>query len=503
MRRIGRYEICGLLGKGAMSTVYKARLPVIGKMVALKVLRPHPHLVSQLGMAALRQRFTAEAVTMARLHHPHLAEVWDFDEFAGQPVFVMEYFCNNLGLLIGETYRVENPSRPLPVPQTIHYGRQILEGLACLHQAEIIHRDIKPFNILLSDRHEVKISDLGMSRLRGEIWSGPPTLMVGSPYYAAPEQEVSPDAVDVRSDLYAVGVMLHRMLTGLLPEAPPSPAAPIDPGLSTNVEPGIGNLAPILGGVSGYPAHSPRLEGGIEHEEGEGGVLPQELGRAWNAFLRKATAIHPADRFPDAQMMLAALADLERLWDEQVRTTCAAPSSIHAYRPPPHPLIEQSLPVRGRLRRDPLKVSPKDAREIFDLDSLGRPHRFQCGPLSVQANGTIFDGSTGLTWQQGGSAYPLTWSEARNYVKELNRQGFAGISAWHLPTMAELLSLVTPTPVSGITCQPPIFNPSQQRLWSIDRCSFTAAWYVSNDLGFVDRQDFTCRCHVRAVCSRG
>jgi serine/threonine protein kinase len=448
MKKIGRYEICGLLGKGGMSTVYKARVPTIGKVVALKLLKPHPHLLEQLGMKALRERFTAEAVTMARLHHLHLVDVWDFDESDGQPFFVMEYFCNNLGLLIGETYRVENPSRPLPVPQVIHYGRQILEGLACMHQAEIIHRDIKPFNILLTEQDKVKISDFGMSRLRGEVWTGPPTLMVGSPYYAAPEQEKDPDAVDARSDLYAVGVLLYRMLNGQLPDNPPSPAGQAVPGLDP----------------------------------------------AWDSFFRMATAHRPADRFPNAINMWAALDELERHWQEQVRTACAAPTYVSAL-PLAMPPAVGSVP-----RQAPLKVPPKDARSTFDLDPLWRPCRFLTVDFAVLGNGTVKDRNTGLTWQQAGSDYPLTWQEAQDYVKQLNHRQFVGINAWRLPTVAELVTLVTATPISGISCLAPIFDPTQRRLWSADRSSFMAAWYVSTDLGFVDHHDFTCRSHVRAVC---
>jgi hypothetical protein len=87
-------------------------------------------------------------------------------------------------------------------------------------------------------------------------------------------------------------------------------------------------------------------------------------------------------------------------------------------------------------------------------------------------------------------------------VERLNRRRFADVDSWRLPTVTELLTLITATPVSGISCLPATFDATQRRLWSADRSSFAAAWYVSTDLGFVDRQDFTCRSHVRAVFSR-
>ena len=105
MRRIGRYEIVGLLGQGGMSVVYKVRLPLIQKVEALKLFRPHPNLMALLGEEEIKKRFLAEARIIASLRHPHIVDIKDFDEVEGRPFFLMDYYCNNLGLLIGESYQ--------------------------------------------------------------------------------------------------------------------------------------------------------------------------------------------------------------------------------------------------------------------------------------------------------------------------------------------------------------------------------------------------------------
>ena len=90
-----------------MAKVYKVRIPVIGKIAALKLLSPHPKLVDLLGKEEIKKLFVAEAVTMASLRHPHIVAVWDFQDSDGVTFYVMEYYCINLGIMIGETYRVE------------------------------------------------------------------------------------------------------------------------------------------------------------------------------------------------------------------------------------------------------------------------------------------------------------------------------------------------------------------------------------------------------------
>ena len=448
MKKIGKYEICGLLGKGAMSIVYKVRLPKFGKIAALKLLSPHPHLVGSLGMEEIKKRFVAEAKTMASLRHPNIVSIWDFDEAEGRPFLVMEYYCNSLGLIIGETYRIEDPSRALTLEKTVHYLRQILAGLIRLHQAEIIHRDIKPFNILVTDEDTVKISDFAFSKLRGEVWKPPPNVMVGSPCYAAPEQEQEPDGVDVRADIYSVGVMSHRMLTGKFP-----------------------------------------VETSIRASE-----FHPDLTGEWDSFLTKAVAPGRRDRFASSAEMLNALEQLAADWQERKEQICSIA--------PAHPATKKNKVDSTRiLRAQPIKVRPRQARQEFQLDQLWRPRHYLDNDFREHGDTTVTDRVTGLLWQQDGSDFPMTWKEAQVYVQQLNGERFAGRSNWRLPTVTELCSLLTETGDAAALCIESIFSQEKRWLWSADRRSFVAAWYVSVDMGFVSWQDFSCYFFVRAVCS--
>ena len=448
MKKLGKYEISGLLGKGGMGTVYKARVPVIGKVVALKHLSPHPNLVALLGKAAIRSSFVAEAMTMANLRHPHIAAVWDFHDAHDLTFFVMEYYCNNLGLTIGETYRVEATSRVLSVDKAIHYARQILVGLSRLHRAEIIHRDIKPYNILITDEDRVKITDFGLSKLRGEAFQGPPNLRVGSPYYAAPEQEEDPDQVDARADIYPVGVMLYRMLTGVLPIAPFKKLSQSN----------------------------------------------SDLDPDWDAFIDHAMAAKREKRFPSAKNMLDSLDALNLAWEVKKEKACRMPPILPPQR-------NQAKKTKKKLRAEGMKVGPREARKVFEVDKLWRPNQYMANDFQLNPEGTVTDRSSSLVWQQAGSDHPVSWYEAHEYIEQLNQLRFAGRANWRLPTVNELLSLITEVPRAPDLCVEPIFDQDQRWLWSSDRRSFVAAWYVSLDLGYVWWQDFTCYYFVRAVSS--
>jgi serine/threonine-protein kinase len=441
MKRIGKYIIRGLLGRGGMGKVFQVETPPIGKIAALKLLAPHPVLVSLLGAEHIRELFLAEAVTLAGLQHPNIVAIRDFGEADGRPFYIMDYFFSNLGRLIGESRRTEEPSRTIRLDRAIDVARQTLAGLACLHHFGIVHRDIKPFNLLIDEHGTVKICDFGLSRLHGEPAAAPAQLKIGSPWYAAPEQEADPDAADPRADLYAVGVTLVRMLTGAFPSGRPLPPSAANP----------------------------------------------DLDDAWDEFLLRAIAKDPRRRFESAVHMQRALEALERSWQARRDRICRlAP-------PPPTPAAP-----RRSLRRTPVRIDPARARREFGADRLWRPEPFPANDLQPAGAGTLRDRATGLIWQQSGSPYPLTWPAAQAYVESLARGGGGG-SGWRLPTTPELMSLLSKPPHGEDFCVAPAFDPRQTALWSADRRSFTAAWFVDVAMGFAGWQDFNARAYVRAV----
>jgi len=445
MKRIGKYVIRGLLGRGGMGKVYQVAIPPIGKIAALKLLDPHPVLTHLLGTRRIRELFLTEAVTMAGLEHPHIVAIRDFDEAEGCLFYIMDYFFSNLGLLIGETRRTEEPSRTIRLDRAIALTRQTLSGLACLHHFGIVHRDIKPFNLLLDAHGTVKIGDFGLSRLRGEPVPTPAQLKVGSPWYAAPEQEADPDAADFRADLYAVGVTLFRMLTGGFPSFPLPRASSTNPDLDAD----------------------------------------------WDAFFRRALAHDPCARFESALQMKTALEALARAWQARRERICRLV-------PPPLP-ARTPAEARPPLRRTPVRIDPARARTEFGADRLWRPVIFVENDLHPAAPGTLNDRATGLTWQQSGSPYPLSWPEAKAYVQALSRRRAGARAGWRLPTIPELMSLLSRTPHGEDFCVESRFDPLQNALWSADRRSFTAAWFVDVAMGFAGWQDFSARVYVRAV----
>jgi len=449
MKRIGHYIIRGLLGRGGMGKVFKVELPVVGKMVALKLLDPDPLLAKLLGMPKLRDLFLAEAKILARLNHPHIVDLNDFDEDQGRPFYVMAYYPNNLGSLLGESYRTERPSRTIRADKALNYVRQTLEGLVCLHDAGIVHRDIKPFNLLVTELDSIKICDFGLSKLRGERFSGPPQLNVGSPFYAAPEQEKSPDAAGPGADLYPLGIMLYRMLTGRLPEHPPH-----------------------------------------HRDYQKPSSLNADLDATWDRFIARATAVAPKERYSHADQMQRALNELFTHWQDMKEKTCALP--------PVAPSHHQ--PLAMTLRHQPVKMAPKEAQRVFELDVLWRPRRYSIGDYTAPSADMVFDRATHLVWQRAGSRYPHPWSQAHGYIQRLNAERFAGHDNWRLPTVDELVSLLRPAPQAQDLCIAPLFDPRQRWLWSSDRRSFMAAYYVDVQLGFVGWQDLSAAYYVRAVC---
>ena len=204
-QKIGRYEIVGELGKGAMGIVYKALDPMIGRTVAMKTMRVDVH-----GMEAdeMLKRFQNEARAAGVLQHPNIVTIYDAGEQDGMFYIAMEYIEGvTLHSLILQ-------NRVLPVEQVIDYSRQICAGLDQAHAHGVIHRDVKPANIMIMPDGLVKIMDFGIAKAGGGLTSAGQVL--GTPNYMSPEQ-VKGRTLDGRSDLFSFGVMLYEMVTGEKP----------------------------------------------------------------------------------------------------------------------------------------------------------------------------------------------------------------------------------------------------------------------------------------------
>ena len=263
-----RYKIVSLLGRGGMGHVYRAEHLLLRKEVALKVL--DAQLDGDLGL-----RFEREALATARLDHPSCVRVLDYGRTLAGLQFIAMELCDGptlAAMLAGGTR--------LSVARAVWIARRLLAGLAHAHRSGILHRDVKPENVMFARRGEgvqPVLIDFGLARIRD---GGPLTAAgtcVGSPSYLAPERLLG-RFYDARADLYAVGVVLYEMLAGVRPIAGDGPEE-------------------ILRGHIDRP---PRPLRAVRHD------VPAAL----EAVVARALAKDPTRRFADAEAMMSALADV-------------------------------------------------------------------------------------------------------------------------------------------------------------------------------------------------
>ncbi len=201
-----RYELERLVGAGGMSNVYKAKDRLLERNVALKVL--HPHYSDDEEYV---ERFRREARAVAQLSHPHIVTVIDRGEDSGQQFIVFEYVDGeNLKQLVERT-------GPLPARRAVELALEIAEGLAFAHENGLVHRDVKPQNVLLTPDGNAKVTDFGIARsLDVEHGMTQTGTVLGTSNYIAPEQ-ASGRPVEPRTDVYSLGVVLYELLTGEVP----------------------------------------------------------------------------------------------------------------------------------------------------------------------------------------------------------------------------------------------------------------------------------------------
>src|SRR4051812_23487871 len=275
----GRYRLEQRLGSGGMSTVYLARDETLERMVAVKVL--HGEISDQPDQL---ERFRREARSVAQVSHPNVVAVIDAGEDGGHPYIVLEY-------VEGETLkqRIDRLGR-LPVDEATAYAIEIGRGLAAAHARRMVHRDVKPQNVLIDPEGRAKVTDFGIARTLESDGLTKTGRVLGTTDYVSPEQAMG-HGVDLRSDIYSLGVLLYEMLTGDVPFQ-----------------------AETVVGVA--MKH-------VNEEMPDVQALRPEISNALTAVIERATAKDPAKRYAS---MAAFLSDLEGALEVEVARSGGAHS---------------------------------------------------------------------------------------------------------------------------------------------------------------------------------
>ncbi len=203
---VGPYRLIEKLGKGGMATVFKAYHPSLDRYVAIKAL--HPAFMEHPGFI---DRFEREAKVVAKLDHPNIVPIFDFSEHEDRPYLVLKY-------VRGETLKARLEKSKLTYKESRHIFRVISSALAYAHQEGVLHRDVKPSNVLMEKGGQIYLADFGLARMTETsqtTLSG--QMMMGTPHYISPEQAKGLGGLDNGTDIYSLGVMMYELLVGEVP----------------------------------------------------------------------------------------------------------------------------------------------------------------------------------------------------------------------------------------------------------------------------------------------
>ena len=267
---LGRYRILGELGRGAMGTVYRAHDPLIEREVAVKTL--HPDLPQEV-LVEVRERFLREAKSAGRLNHPNIVTIFDVGEHDGIAYMAMELLeGRSLQQILGESAR-------LPFQTVADLVAQIADALDRAQQLGIVHRDVKPANVVVSASGHAKLTDFGVAFVPASTMTQTGT-MIGSPRYMSPEQVLGLP-IDPRSDIFSLGVVLYEMLAGRAPF----------------VRPEDSTIFPLINRIASEP-HPPVTQ------------VDPSIPAAFEVILSKGLAKKPEDRYQRAGEMANDLRNL-------------------------------------------------------------------------------------------------------------------------------------------------------------------------------------------------
>ena len=351
LERIGRYEILERIAVGGQGTVYRARDTVLDRTVAVKQIN-QPIAADQPYLEALQR----EARLAARLEHPNITSVYDFQVEDGQPFIVMEYVPDSLD-------KHMSGGKKVPHRKAMEIAIQVCRALSHAHKAGVIHRDIKPQNILLTQDGSAKVSDFGIARALASSTATRATDVLGTPPYMAVEQW-SGDRVDGRTDIYSLAVLLYEMLTG---------------------------VRPYRGETFG--------ELYVQHREHPVPPVPPELGPIAGPVekvLHRAMEKRPEDRFNNADEMAAALEEV--LTSRPVETSASAgPETKRRF-----PLAEKFVLTRK------IAIALYSAAAVFAIASI-------VGGLAAAG---VFSNSNPPPLSPGSNSVVITPPEAARLLSE-------------------------------------------------------------------------------------
>jgi hypothetical protein len=207
--RIGKYELISRLGRGGMGEVYKAFHPQLQRYVAIKVL-----LTNSETDPEFIARFQNEAMAVARLRHPHIVQVFDFDIEGDKPYMVMEFVE---GETLGQRMtRYHREGKRMPIDEVVRLFQQLCSAVDYAHKQGMLHRDIKPANVIINHQGDAVLTDFGLAKISGVSGLTASGSVMGTPHYMSPEQGQG-QPMDARSDVYSLSIMLYEMLAGKLP----------------------------------------------------------------------------------------------------------------------------------------------------------------------------------------------------------------------------------------------------------------------------------------------
>jgi hypothetical protein len=439
-----RYRILGLLGAGGMGTVFKAEHRLMERVVALKVMRK-----SLLHRASAVTQFRQEVRVAARLCHPNIVTAHDADQAGDVHFLVMEFVAGS------SLDRVVAERGPLPPAEACDYARQAALGLQHAFEQGMVHRDIKPHNLMRTQEGVVKILDFGLARFASEAAATggvpPGGIVMGTPDYMAPEQARTPQQADTRADIYSLGCTLFYLLTGRVPFPADLPQQKLAAHLeqtAPSVEDFRQDLPPGLSGVlermlAKDPAHRYQTPAGVARALevyiptgpfGEEAVRPRNRGKPLLARRWRWAAVGVAALL--AGIVVFALVSRSggtprpsALSTERVAQENEAPAAPPLAPVAPPPAIEAAPPwpdVQERL------VTWLKANNVFgpehtfvgeQADRVDRPLAQGKGfELSI-GGGLLKSGKPTLLTTHGGELFILEYSEAQAKARRLVAKG--------------------------------------------------------------------------------